>query len=77
MKVTIENKDAMTAEEAEEAEEIISEGKEATDKEFKEIMLKAKEISLSPQVVNFAKNELGLTPDEFVAMLLKEAGATQ
>lgn len=74
MKVTLDAED-MSPEEIEEMRD--NKPKEATKEEFKQHMLRSKEVRLSPQVVKFAAEELGMTPDEFIAMLLKQAGASQ
>lgn len=76
MKVVLDKEMDITAEEIKEADEA-GEIKEMTDEEFKKHLLSAKQMNLSPQVVEFARKELNLTPDEFVAMLLKQNNATQ
>lgn len=44
--------------------------------EVKEGLLQAKEVIFSPQVLRQLE-EMGMTPDEVVAMLLKKTGASQ
>jgi len=76
MKVTISDTN-ISPEEIEEIKENQDLIKEASPEEFKEMMLKIKEVKFSPQVVEFAAKELNMTPDQFVAFLLKQAGASQ
>ena len=76
MKITISDTD-ISPEEIDEIKENKDLIKEASPEEFKKVMLRTKHIELSPQVVEFAAKELGMTPDEFIAMLLKQAGASQ
>jgi hypothetical protein len=46
-----------------------------TKDEFIQHMIRTKEIKMPPQVVKFAAEQLGMTPDEFIAFIMKEAGS--
>lgn len=75
MKVTIDHKiPDLTPEEIAEAEERavdVSTDPEKARADF----LKAKEVVMSPQVAKQLE-EMGMTPDELVAMILKDVGAS-
>lgn len=47
---------------------------EVSKKALREKMVGINEIKLSQQVVEFARDKLGMTPDEFVASVLKDLG---
>lgn len=76
MKVTIDP--TMKDLTPEEAQELIDQSKSVEDhpEEAKAAVLQAKDVVFSPQVLK-QMEEMGITPDELVAMLLKAAGASQ
>ena len=77
VKVTIDPSiPRLTEEEKEEIQERATPVDLETDEAAREQMRGVQEVILSPQVVEQLKAE-GVDVDEFVAMLLKAAGATQ
>lgn len=76
MKITIDpNMPHLSKEDVEEMDQTVKDVEE-DPQAFKEAMLNVKEAVFSPQVIDQLK-EMGMTPDEVIAMMLKKAGASQ
>lgn len=76
MKVTIDkNIPDLTEEEKEAYRDAAIPDVESDPAEFKRQMMGAKEVILSPEVAKQLE-EMGMTPDELVAMLLKQSGTS-
>lgn len=76
MKVTIDkNIPDLTEEEKEAYRDAAIPAVESNPEEFKRQMLGAKEVIMSPEVAKQLE-EMGMTPDDIVAMLLKQSGTS-
>lgn len=76
MKVTIDkNIPDLTPDEVEEIRDAVIPDTADNPEEFKKQMMGVNEIVLSPEVAKQLE-EMGMTPDELVAMLLKQAGTS-
>lgn len=76
MKVTVDKSiPDLTAEEIEELKNAQIKNSKDDPEQFKKDMLQAKEVIMSPQVEAQLK-EMGISIDEVIAAMLKEAGAS-